>query len=57
MQGYRQGERESREQRESNRLLNPLTEWTKCVFTITAEAVEAENLFFLLGGPTSSTST
>ena len=39
------------------RLLNPLTEWTKCVFTITAEAVEAENLFFLLGGPTSSTST
>ena len=47
----------ARDVRVTLRLLNPLTEWTKCVFTITAEAVEAENLFFLLGGPTSSTST
>ena len=27
--------------------------WTKCVFAASAEAVEAENLFFVLGGPTS----
>ena len=35
------------------RLLQERVEWTKCVFAASAEAVEAENLFFVLGGPTS----
>ena len=37
----------------SCRLLQERVEWTKCVFAASAEAVEAENLFFVLGGPTS----
>ena len=39
------------------RLLKSATEWTKCVFGSSAEAVEAENLFFSLGGPTPPMST
>ena len=35
-----------------DRLLKSATEWTKCVFGASAEAVEAENLFFSLGGLT-----
>ena len=35
------------------RLLHQRVDWTKCVFAASTEAVEAENLFFVLGGPTS----
>ena len=35
------------------RLLQERVDWTKCVLAASAEAVEAENLFFVLGGPTS----
>jgi len=35
------------------RLLHQRVDWTKCVLAASAEAVEAENLFFVLGGPTS----
>ena len=41
----------------ADRLLKSATEWTKCVFGSSAEAVEAENLFFSLGGPTPPMST
>ena len=37
----------------SSRLLHQRVDWTKCVLAASAEAVEAENLFFVLGGPTS----
>jgi len=37
----------------SARLLHQRVDWTKCVFAASTEAVEAENLFFVLGGPTS----
>ena len=36
-----------------HRLLHQRVDWTKCVFAASTEAVEAENLFFVLGGPTS----
>ena len=41
----------------ASRLLKSATEWTKCVFGASAEAVEAENLFFALGEPTPPMST